>query len=73
MILADYSHYVLNEPSEIDAERGVIIEERRTRRNASWRAMERSLPYYFGEGTQPALHTVIGTQEHLIIPEIRLW
>ena len=65
MILADYSHYVLNEPSEIDAERGVIIEERRTRRNASWRAMERSLPYYFGEGTQPALHTLIGTQEHL--------
>ncbi len=65
MILADYSHYVLNEPSEIDAERGVIIEERRTRRNASWRSLERSLPYYFGEGTQPALHTLIGTQEHL--------
>ncbi|MBR4596411.1 MAG: insulinase family protein [Bacteroidales bacterium] len=71
MILADYSHYVLNEPSEIDAERGVIIEERRTRRNASWRSMERSLPYYFGEGTQPALHTLIGTQEHLetFLPE----
>ena len=71
MILADYSHYVLNEPSEIDAERGVIIEERRQRRNASWRSLERSLPYYFGEGTQPALHTVIGTQEHLetFLPE----
>ena len=65
MILADYSHYVLNEPSEIDAERGVIIEDRRTRRNAGWRTMERSLPYFFGEGTQPALHTLIGTQEHL--------
>ncbi len=48
MILRDYSHYVLNEPKEIDAERGVIIEERRTRRNAGWRTMERSLPYYFG-------------------------
>ena len=71
MILADYSHYVLNEPSEIDAERGVIIEERRTRRNAGWRTMERSLPLYFGEGTQPALHTLIGTQEHLetFVPE----
>ena len=71
MILADYSHYVLNEPSEIDAERGVIIEERRTRRNAGWRTMERSLPYFFGEGTQPALHTLIGTQEHLetFVPE----
>ncbi len=71
MILADYSHYVLNQPSEIDAERGVIIEERRQRRNAQWRSMERSLPYYFGEGTQPAMHTLIGTQEHLetFVPE----
>ncbi|MBQ9411226.1 MAG: insulinase family protein, partial [Bacteroidales bacterium] len=53
------------------AERGVIIEERRTRRSADWRTMERSLPYYFGEGTQPALHTLIGTQEHLetFLPE----
>ncbi|MCR5407784.1 MAG: insulinase family protein [Bacteroidales bacterium] len=65
MILRDYSHYVLNEPSEIDAERGVIIEERRSRRNASWRTMEASLPIYFGEGTPMALHTLIGTQEHL--------
>ena len=65
MILRDYSHYVLNEPAEIDAERGVIIEERRSRRNASWRTMEASLPIYFGEGTPMALHTLIGTQEHL--------
>ena len=71
MILADYSHYVLNKPSEIDAERGVIIEERRTRRNALWRTMEASLPYYFGEGTKPASCTLIGTQEHLetFLPE----
>lgn len=65
MILRDYSHYVLNEPSEIDAERGVIIEERRQRRDASWRSMEASLPIYFGEGTPMAQHTLIGTQEHL--------
>ena len=65
MILCDYSHFVLNQPSEVDAERGVIIEERRTRRNASWRTMERCLPVYFGEGTPQALHTLIGTQEHL--------
>ncbi len=65
MILADYSHYVLNEPSEIDAERGVIIEERRQRRNASWRSMEKSLPYYFGADTKYATCTLIGTQEHL--------
>ncbi len=65
MILGDYSHYVLNEPKEIDAERGVIIEERRTRRNASWRSMERSLPYYFGADSKLAQCTLIGTQEHL--------
>ena len=65
LILADYSHNVLCQPEEIDAERGVIIEERRTRRNAQWRTMEAALPYYFGEGTPQALHTLIGTQEHL--------
>ena len=65
MILRDYSHYVLNEPSEIDAERGVIIEERRQRRNAGWRTMERSLPYYFGPESNLAQCTLIGLQEHL--------
>ena len=65
MILADYSHFVLNQPSEIDAERGVIIEERRTRRNASWRSMEAALPYYFGPDSKQASCTLIGTQEHL--------
>ncbi len=65
MILRDYSHFVLNTPEEIDKERGVIIEERRTRRNASWRTMERSLPYYFGEDSKLASCTLIGLQEHL--------
>ncbi len=65
MILADYSHFVLNQPEEIDAERGVIIEERRTRRTADWRTMERALPYYFGEDSPLAICTLIGTQEHL--------
>ena len=65
MILRDYSHYVLNSAEEIDKERGVIIEERRTRRDASWRNMERSLPYYFGEESPLAKCTLIGQQEHL--------
>ena len=65
MILADYSHFVLNQPEEIDAERGVIIEERRTRRTADWRTMEAALPYYFGPDTKQATCTLIGTQEHL--------
>src|SRR5574344_212255 len=45
LVMHDYSHFVLCEPEEIDAERGVIIEERRSRRNASWRMFEASLPY----------------------------
>ena len=59
MILADYSHYVLNETEEIDAERGVIIEERRQRRNAQWRLLERSFPYWFGD-CKYATCTLIG-------------
>ena len=64
MILCDYAHFVLNEAEEIDKERGVIIEERRQRRNASWRTMERSLPYYF-KGTKMERCTLIGQQESL--------
>ena len=64
MILCDYAHFVKNDPVEIDKERGVIIEERRQRRNAQWRTMERSLPYYF-KGTRMAECTLIGLQEHL--------
>ena len=64
MILCDYAHFVNNDPEEIDKERGVIIEERRSRRNASWRLMEKSFPYYF-EGTKMADCTLIGRQESL--------
>jgi len=65
MILCDYAHFVNNDPSEVDKERGVIVEERRTRRTADWRTMERALPYYF-KGTKMADCTLIGTQEHLL-------
>ena len=64
MILCDYAHFVNNDPVEIDKERGVIIEERRQRRNASWRTMERSLPYWF-KGTKMENCTLIGRQESL--------
>ena len=64
MILCDYAHFVGNDPAEIDKERGVIIEERRQRRNAQWRTMERSLPYYF-KGTKMENCTLIGRQESL--------
>jgi len=64
MILCDYAHFVGNDPAEIDKERGVIIEERRQRRNAQWRTMERSLPYYF-KGTKMENCTLFGRQESL--------
>jgi len=64
LILHDYSHFVLNEPEEIDKERGVIIEERRARRNASWRMHELSLPYYYGD-TKYGECTLIGQLESL--------
>ena len=64
MILCDYAHFVNNDPVEIDKERGVIIEERRQRRNAQWRTMERALPIYF-KGTKMERCTLIGLQESL--------
>ena len=64
LILSEYAHYVLNEQEELDLERPVIIEERRSRRNAQWRTFEASLPYYFGN-TKYATCTLIGSEENL--------
>ena len=64
LVLHDYSHFVTCDPAEIDAERGVILEERRTRRDASWRMFEKSLPYYYGD-TPYAKRTLIGGEEQL--------
>ena len=64
LVLHDYSHFVTCDPDEIDAERAVILEERRTRRSASWRMFEKSLPYYFGD-TPYARRTLIGGEEQL--------
>ena len=64
LVMHDYSHFVTCDPAEIDAERGVILEERRTRRNASWRMFEQTLPYYFA-GTPYAKRTLIGGEEQL--------
>ena len=64
LVLHDYSHFVTCDPAEIDAERGVILEERRGRRNADWRIFEQALPYYFA-GTPYAKRTLIGQEEQL--------
>ena len=64
LVLHDYSHYVNCDQEEIDSERGVILEERRTRRNAGWRMFEKSLPYYYGD-TPYSRRTLIGGEEQL--------
>lgn len=64
LVMHDYSHFVLNEPEEIDAERGVILEEKRTRNNASWRMFEKSAPYYYGD-TKYATCNIIGSEQTL--------
>ena len=64
LIMHDYSHFVTCDPAEIDAERGVILEERRTRRNAGWRMSEKSRPYMYGD-SKYATCSIIGSQENL--------
>ncbi len=59
MILADWSDFLTLDKEEMNKERGVIIEEWRTRRNASWRMMTQMLPVVF-EGSQYAVRDVIG-------------
>jgi zinc protease len=59
MILADWSDFITLSDEEINKERGVIIEEWRSRRDASWRMMNQMLPVLF-EGSQYAVRDIIG-------------
>ncbi|HHV04492.1 MAG: insulinase family protein [Bacteroidales bacterium] len=64
LIMHDYAALVTNDPVEIDKERGVIIEELRTRRTAQWRMFEGALPYLY-KGSKYAECNLIGTIEGL--------
>ena len=66
LIMHDYSHFVLCEPEEIDAERGVIIEEKRTRNTAQWRNQEKFYDILFS-GTKYAngMRMLIGSEDNL--------
>lgn len=64
LIMHDYAHFVNNDPEEIDKERGVILEEKRSRRTSSWRMYEAAQPYYFGN-TKYSTCSIIGTEEQL--------
>ena len=59
LVLHDWSHFIALQPKEIDAERGVIMEELRMRDGASWRstiAMLKAL----GKGTRYEHRNLIG-------------
>ncbi|MFA6712299.1 MAG: pitrilysin family protein, partial [Bacteroidales bacterium] len=64
LIMHDYSGFVSNDPEEIDKERGVIIEEWRTRRTADWRMFEKEMAYTF-KGSKYATCNIIGTKDNL--------
>jgi zinc protease len=59
LILHDWSNYLLLTDEEIDAERGVITEEWRTRRNASFRLRDQWFPVLF-KGSKWAVRDIIG-------------
>ena len=64
LVLHDYAAFVTNDPKEIDAERGVIIEEWRTRRDVNQRMREAFLEKIF-QGSKYATCNIIGTKENL--------
>ncbi len=59
MILADWSDFLTLDEEEINKERGVILEEWRSRRNAQWRMMTQMLPVVY-EGSMYAKRDIIG-------------
>ncbi|MCE1198141.1 MAG: insulinase family protein [Marinilabiliales bacterium] len=59
LVLHDWSHYLTLSDKEIDAERGVITEEWRTRRTASFRMQREMFPVLFKD-SKYAVRDVIG-------------
>ena len=59
LILHDWSHFIALRPEEIDSERGVIMEELRTRDGASWRSTMKLLQA-LGKGPRYEHRNLIG-------------
>jgi len=59
LVLHDWSHFIALQPKEIDSERGVIMEELRTRDGASWRSTMKLLQA-LGKGTKYEHRNLIG-------------
>ncbi len=64
LILHDWSHFIALQPEEIDSERGVIMEELRTRDGAEWRSAI-NLVKHIGKGTKYEERNVIGDLDGL--------
>ena len=63
-ILENWAHKISFEPEEIDKERGVVIEEMRTRQGANNRIMHKQLPVLY-KNSQYAHRLPIGTKDIL--------
>ena len=64
LVLHDWSGFVTCAPEEIDNERGVIIEEKRSRDGADWRMYMDARKYIYGD-TPYAKRTLIGGYDQL--------
>ncbi len=64
LILEDWAHGVTFDPAEIDKERGVVIEEWRSRRGAGARMQDKQLPIML-KGSRYADRLPIGTVDNL--------
>ncbi len=64
LILHDWSYFISLEDEEIDNERGVIIEELRTRNTADWRINEKLAPTLYNN-SKYAKRNIIGTIDGL--------
>ena len=62
LVLHDWSGFILCEQQEIDAERGVIQEERRSRSGSQLRVSDAVAPYVYKD-SKYALRNVIGSKE----------
>jgi zinc protease len=64
LILHDWSGALLLEEKDIDKERGVIVEEKRSRGGASWRIFEKLIPQII-PNSQYAKRNLIGEEDFL--------
>ena len=65
MVIHDWAGFISLNGDDIDKERGVILEERRTRNTADWRMRQAHAPAIYGAESIYALRDVIGPESVL--------